>query len=132
VPVGVVVVVVVVVVAAVSVAVTAYGAKDKRCEEDFESAALSVSGVITADFTCTTSFEGTLRDGRVTLDAETEEDAVALMEFVLRAYAETDMSNAAYAHVDYVSEDGTISVWPGKAGFNGTPSLGEIRDHYGL
>lgn len=120
------------VVAAVSVTVYAYGAKDKRCAEDFESAALSVSSVITADFTCTTSFEGTLRDGRVTLDAGTEEDAVALMESVLRAYAEMDMSDATVAYVDYVSEDGTISVVPSDTGFNGTPSLSEIREHYGL
>ncbi|MGP4048455.1 hypothetical protein [Streptomyces sp. 2A115] len=125
---------VVVVVVAVSGIVYAYGARDKRCGEDFESAALSVSGVITADFTCETEFEGSLQWGTVTLDAETEEDAVALMESVLRAYTEKPGIRSAWGpSVDYVSENGTISVSPADAGLNGgSPPLYAIREHYGL
>ncbi|MFC4467692.1 hypothetical protein ACFPH6_24715 [Streptomyces xiangluensis] len=119
-------------VVAVPVISYAFDVKNKACAEDFESAALSVSGVATADFTCTSSFGNPQQKGRVTLEAETKEDAVALMESVLRAYAETDVRDATSPYVDYVSEDGTIFVGPSSAGFNGTPSLGEIRDHYGL
>ena len=123
---------VVAVVAAVSRISYTFDVKNKVCAEDFESAARSVSGVVTADFTCTSSFGNSHKGGRVTLDAETEEDSVALMESVLRAYAETDMRDATSPYVHYVSEDGTIAVVPTHAGFNGTPSLGQIREHYGL
>lgn len=78
------------------------------------------------------SFGSPQKNGRATLDAETEEDAVALMQPVLRAYSETDMRDATVAYVDYVSEDGTIAVGPTDVGFNGTPTLGQIRDHYGV
>ncbi|MER5185599.1 hypothetical protein ABT009_46350 [Streptomyces sp. NPDC002896] len=91
------------VVVAVSVISYAFDVKNKACAEDFESAALSVSGVVTADFTCTSSFGNAQKKGRVTLDAEIEEYAVALMESVLRAYAETDMGDATVAYVDDVS-----------------------------
>ncbi|GHE53503.1 hypothetical protein [Streptomyces capitiformicae] len=124
------------VVAAAVVAVSgisyAFDVKNKACAEDFESVALSVSGVVTADFTCSSSFGNPSEKGTITLDAKTEEEAVAVMESVLRAYAETDMDNATTPFVDYVSEDGTIAVGPPDAGFNGLPSLRQIRDHYGL
>ncbi|GAB3171152.1 hypothetical protein GCM10027059_38870 [Myceligenerans halotolerans] len=103
------------------------------CEEAFESAALSVAGVSAAEFTCTESFGNPQQEGRVTLAAETSDQALTILDEVLRAYASSaDLENSTVAYVNYVTEDAAIDVHPADLGFNGNPSLRDIREHYGI
>lgn len=103
------------------------------CEEAFESAALGVTGVADADFTCSESLGNPEQHGSVILAAQTEDEAKEILHEVLRAFASSDeLENATVAYVDYESEDGTIEVHPADLGFNGNPSLRDIREHYGI
>lgn len=103
------------------------------CEEAFESAALSVTGVSAAEFTCTESFGDPQQEGTVTLSAGTEEEALGILDDVLQAYASSaGLEDAMLPYVDYASEDGTLDVHASDLGFNGSPSIGVLRDHYGI
>jgi hypothetical protein len=105
----------------------------RNCEEAFESAALSVTGVTAAEFTCTETLGNPQQEGTVTLEAGDEDEALAILDEVLRAYASSaDLDKPMVAYVDYVSEDGTIDVHPGDLGFNGSPSVYDLRRHYGI
>jgi hypothetical protein len=55
------------------------------------------------------------------------------MEGVLQAFAASaDLGDASVVYVRFANEDGTISVHEGLTGCNGTPSIGDLREHYGI
>jgi hypothetical protein len=92
-----------------------------------------VEGVVGAEFTCTRSFGNPSQDGSVTIAGTTEAEVAAVMEGVLQAFAASaDLGDASVVYVQFANEDGTISVHPVLAGFNGTPSIGDLREHYGI
>lgn len=120
--------------AAAVLAVAACGGDDARtCEEALTTAAMSVDGVVEAEFTCTRSFGNPSQKGSVTIEGTTETAVVAVMEDVLRAFAASaDLGDASVVYTQFTSEDGTISVAEPLAGFNGTPSIGDLREHYDI
>jgi hypothetical protein len=105
----------------------------RGCEQALTAAATSVDGVVGAEFTCKRSFGNPSEKGSVTIAGTTETEVVAVMEGVLRAFAASaDLDDASVVYVQFANNDGTISVHAGRAGFNGTPSIGDLREHYGI
>lgn len=117
----------------VAATLAACGGSARACEEALTAAAMSVDGVVEAEFTCTRSFGNPSEKGSVTITGTTEPELLAVMEDVLRAFAaSTDLGDAMVVYAEYANEDGTISVLPVLVGFNGTPSIRVLREHYGI
>ena len=109
------------------------GGAVEECEETLESLSLSVDGVSGADFECHRSFGNDWEKGTVTVAATTQDELVGVMEDVLRTYAASpDLDDASGPSVYFTSEDGGLGAGPGDVGFNGTPSMAQIREHYGI
>jgi hypothetical protein len=109
------------------------GGSARSCEEALTAAATSVDGVAGAEFTCERSFGNPSQEGSVTITGSTETEVTAVMEEVLRAFAASaDLGDASVVYTRFTNEDGTISVLEGLVGFNGTPSIGDLREHYGI
>lgn len=105
----------------------------RTCAQALTAAAKSVDGVAAAEFTCQESFGNPSRNGSVTIARGTKTEVAAVMEGVLRAFAASaELGDAAVVYSRFASEDGKISVHEGLAGFNGTPSIGVLREHYGI
>ena len=106
---------------------------DARCESLKTSTALGVTGVVSAEFSCKSSFSGSQERGSVVVNAANREQAVAVMDEVLRAFAaEVAMVPTWRAPSPFTSEDGSIVVGPGDIGFNGLPWVSDLRDHYNI
>lgn len=106
---------------------------ERSCEEALTAAATSVEGVVEAEFTCERSFGNPSQKGSVTIAGTTEAAVLAVMEDVLRAFAASaELDDASVVYTGFANEDGTISVDPVDAGFNGTPSIRDLREHYGI
>ena len=109
------------------------GGAARSCEEALTAAATSVDGVVSAEFTCERSFGNPSQKGSVTIAGTTETAVAAVMEDVLRAFAaSSELGDASVVYTQFTNEDGTISVIERMAGFNGTPSIGDLREHYGI
>ena len=109
------------------------GGAARACEEALTAAATSVEGVVGAEFTCERSFGNPSQEGSVTIAGTTEAEVAAVMEDVLRAFAASaELGNASVVYTGFANEDGTISVLPVDVGFNGTPSIRVLREHYGI
>ncbi|MFC8923720.1 hypothetical protein [Cellulosimicrobium sp. NPDC057127] len=106
---------------------------ERSCEETLEALTLSVDWVSAAQFECRRSFGDSGEQGEVTVTATTEAEAVAVMEDVLRTYAASaELDDASGPVLVFVTEDGSVTVGPGLLGFNGTPAMSEVREHYGI
>ncbi|THV29053.1 hypothetical protein [Glycomyces paridis] len=104
-----------------------------QCEDAFAAAAGTVEGVVSAEWDCSEQFGGGWQRAEVVVEAATEEEAVAIMEDLLRAFAaEPDLLDRWSTPQEYANEDGTIVVGTGELGFPGVPDLGEVREHYGI
>jgi len=108
--------------------------KAARCEEAFTAVATSVTGVASAEWDCSFQFGGGWVRSDVVLEATTEDEAVAVMEDLLRAFAASpDLEDGWGTPQEYVTEDGSIIVSvKDLKGFGGVPNVGEVREHYGI
>jgi hypothetical protein len=59
----------------------------EKCEAAFKAVATSVDGVASAEWDCSFQFGGGWQRGDVVIEATTEDEAVAVMERLLRAFA---------------------------------------------
>ncbi|WP_443226086.1 hypothetical protein [Streptomyces sp. 2A115] len=117
--------------AALMLSVSACGAE--KCEEAFPEAAMSVPGVVSAEWDCSEQFGGGWQRADVVIKATTEDEAIAVMDAVLQAVAASpEIEDRWSTPQEYVSEDGSIIVSANDVGFNGSPSVGEAREHYGI
>ncbi|WP_083259754.1 hypothetical protein [Cellulosimicrobium cellulans] len=106
---------------------------ERDCEQMWESLSESVDGVTAADFECRRSFGDSGQKGKVTVAATTQDEAVAMMEATLRAYAASpDVDDASVLNLVVATEDDSVTVGPGLLGFNGAPAMYEVREHYGI
>jgi hypothetical protein len=107
--------------------------KAEKCETAFEAAATSVDGVASAQWDCSFQFGGGWIRSDVVLTATTEDEAVAVMEDLLRAFAASpDLEDGWATPQEYGTEDRSIRVGANHAGFNGAPNVGEVREHYDI
>lgn len=119
---------------ALLLSVSACGTDDAtRCEEAFTAAATSVPSVSSAEWDCNFGFGGGWVRGDVVVEATTKDEAVAVMEVVLQAFAAApDLEDSWSTPQDYWNEDHSVGVGANELGFNGTPNVGEVREHYGI
>jgi hypothetical protein len=122
-----------VVVAAVLPVSACSSGKAETCEEAFTAAASSVEGVASAEWDCSFQFGGGWVRGDIVLETATEDEAVAVMEELLRAFAASpDLEDGWGTPQEYATEDRSIIVSAGDLGFNGAPNVGEVREHFGI
>lgn len=104
-----------------------------RCEEAFTTVATAVDGVATAEWDCSENFGGGWQRGHVVIEASTEAEAVEVMEALLRAFAAApDLEDGWATPQEYATGDRSIVVGANDAGFNGPPTVGQVREHYGI
>jgi hypothetical protein len=109
------------------------GARNSDCEDVFERTALAVDGVVSAEFECSDKFGGGWQRGRVVLRALTRDEAVRVMDALLRAFAAEPRLDPDWSTPqEYWNEDRSVGVSPNDAGFNGPPKVRELREHYGV
>jgi hypothetical protein len=107
-------------------------AKNSDCEDAFAETALAVDGVVSAEFECSDMFGGGWQRGKVVLRASSRDEAVRIMDALLRAFAAEPRLEPRWATPQaYRNEDGSIVVSAGDVGFSGVPKIREVRDHYG-
>ncbi|MFG1817810.1 hypothetical protein ACGFIF_28900 [Kribbella sp. NPDC049174] len=107
--------------------------KASKCEEAFTAAATSVAGVTSAEFDCNFGFGGGWRRGRVVVDAATRDDAVAVMEAVLRAMAASPgLEDSWSTPQEYATENRTIVIAANALGFSAVPTVGQVRARFGI
>lgn len=103
------------------------------CEDALTAATMSVSGVVSAEWECSDQFGGGWERADVVVEAATEDEAIAVVDEVLQAYAAApDLEDRWSTPQQYVSEDGSIVVSANDLGFNGPPTVGDVREHYGI
>jgi hypothetical protein len=103
------------------------------CEEAFTAAATSVEGVASATWDCSFQFGGGWQRGDVVIEATTEDEAIAVMDAVLRAFAASpDLEDRWSTPHKYTTQDGSIIISAGDVGFKAVPNVGEVREHYDI
>ncbi|MGP3966550.1 hypothetical protein [Streptomyces sp. 6N223] len=108
-------------------------ARNSDCEDVFTETALAVDGVVSAEFNCSDMFGGGWQRGKVVLRASSRDEAIRIMDALLRAFAAEPRLEPRWATPQqYRSEDGSIVVSAGDLGFNGPPNVREVREHYGI
>ncbi|MFD6140086.1 hypothetical protein [Promicromonospora sp. NPDC060271] len=118
---------------ALLLSVSACSSGAAECEEAFAAAATSVPGVVSAKWDCSEQFGGGWQRADVVIDATSKEEAVAVMDEVLRAIAAApDLEDTWSTPQEYWNEDRSVGVGPNELGFNGPPNVGEVREHYGI
>ncbi|MER5185592.1 hypothetical protein ABT009_46315 [Streptomyces sp. NPDC002896] len=104
-----------------------------KCEEAFTAATMSVPGVASAEWDCNDSFGGGWQRADIVIEATTEDEAITVVDAVLRAYAASpDLEDGWGTPQEYVTEDGSIIVSAGDVEFPAVPNVGEVREHYGI
>lgn len=107
-------------------------ARNWDCEDAFRETALAVDGVVSAEFDCSDMFGGGWQRGKVVLRASSRDEAVRVMDALLRAFAaEPRLEPRWSTPQEYRSEDGSL-VGAGAAGFPAVPTIREVRAHYGI
>jgi hypothetical protein len=119
--------------AALVLSLSACSSSAVRCEEAFTAVTTSITGVASAEFDCSDQFGGGWERGDVVVEATTEDEAIAVMDAVLRAYAASpDLEDRWATPQEYVNEDGSIIVSANDLGFDGPPNVRDVREHYGI
>ncbi|MEV0894694.1 hypothetical protein [Promicromonospora sp. MEB111] len=107
-------------------------ARDPDCEELLTATALAVDGVVSARFECSDTFGGGWQRGKVVLRASSQDEAVGIMDALLRAFAAEPRLEPRWATPqEYRNEDGSVVVGARAVGFSGVPTIREVREHYG-
>lgn len=105
----------------------------EECEAAFKAVATSVDGVASAEWDCSDQFGGGWQRGDVVIEATTEDEAIAVMDALLQAFAASpDLEDGWATPQEYGTEDRSIRVGPNHLGFNGPPNVGEVREHYDI
>lgn len=108
-------------------------ARNSDCEDVFAETALAVDSVVSAEFDCSDMFGGGWQRGKVVLRASSRDEAIRIMDALLRAFAaEPRLEPQWSTPQEYRSEDGSIVVGTGAVGFSGVPKIREVREHYGI
>ena len=107
-------------------------ARNRDCEDAFRETALTVDGVVSAEFDCSDMFGGGWQRGTVVLRAATRDEAAAV-DALLRAFAADPRLEPRWSTPQrYRNEDGSLVVGAGAAGFPAVPTIREVCAHYGI
>lgn len=94
-----------------------------------------VAGVVSVEYSCIRTPEGTNYSGEVVVDTESRQDAIEIMVEVLHAMAADGRLDDTIAVPSFVTSNGSLWVSPydlDPTALSGTRSLGEIRDYLGI
>jgi hypothetical protein len=106
--------------------------RNTDCEDLFAETALAVDGVVSAEFDCSDMFGGGWERGKVVLRASSRDEAIRIMDALLRAFAaEPGLEPRWSTPQEYRNEDGSVVVGALAVGFSGVPTIREVREHYG-
>lgn len=104
--------------------------EDEECAAAYERAVLRVDAVVSAEFDCGGGFGAETQGGDVTITADTQDDANPVIEEVYRSLAaDPELTRAPY--VNFRSDNGDVFSID-DLGFNGAPSLDQIREKYDI
>ncbi|MFE7506704.1 hypothetical protein [Promicromonospora sp. NPDC057488] len=104
---------------------------DEECAAAFERAALTVDRVDSAEYECGGSFGNPSQDGKIVLGVDTQEEATPVIEEIYKAFATNDGLDGAWSPgTEFVARGGGASFDDLGLEFNGSPSVGDMRDRY--
>jgi hypothetical protein len=108
--------------------------KEERCEGAFTAVAMSVDGVASATWDCNFQFGGGWVRSDVVLEPATEEEAIAVVDDLLRAFAASpDLEDGWATPQKYTVKDSSVIVSAGDVGFaSGVPNVGEVRAEWDI
>lgn len=122
-----------VVLAGLVLPVSACSGDAERCEEAFTAVTTSIDGVASAKWDCSEQFGGGWQRGDVVIEATSEREAISVMDAIMRAYAASpNLDDRWSTPQEFKTHDRSIVVGPNDLGFNGPPTLREVRAHYGI
>ncbi|RPF20662.1 hypothetical protein [Myceligenerans xiligouense] len=113
---------------------TGCGSGARQCEELYATVIGAVDGVASVDAECSQQFGGGWERVDVHLATNDADGARTIGEEVLKAVAaEPDMEPLWATPRAYYLEDGTeATIGLRDLGFNGVPTVREVREHYGI
>jgi hypothetical protein len=107
--------------------------QDEDCAKTYESAALKVEGVTSAEFECGGSFGAETESGTVTLGVDTQSEATPVIEEVYRSFAaDPGLTYSKLTGIRFASESGETRFNDDDLGFGGSPSVRQMREKYGI
>lgn len=108
-------------------------ARNHDCEDAFRETALAVDGVVSAEFDCSDMFGGGWQRGTVVLRVSSRAEGERVVDALLRAFAAEPRLEPRWSTPQrYRNEDGSVVVGAPRAVFRGTPTIREVREHYGV
>lgn len=106
---------------------------DEECADAYERAIQSIDGVTSVEITCGESFGNTSDQGTATLDADTQAEANPIIEEIYRSLARSpDMLDTNVLYIDFDSDSGGPWFTSDDLGLDRYPSVGEVREKYGI
>lgn len=108
-------------------------ASDDECAESYERAALAVEAVASAEFECGGGFGAETERGTVTLAVATQPEANSAIEEVYKSFAASPgLINSKLSNIEFVSQSTDEYFNDDALGFNGSPSVRQMREKYGI
>ncbi|MFE7506701.1 hypothetical protein [Promicromonospora sp. NPDC057488] len=111
---------------------------DDACARAFETAALAVDEVATANFSCTSGFEHGSQGGVITLSVDSEDQALPVIEKVYRGFASSgELDDAWTADADFFLKNADTAnheeiIDDSALGIEDDPLIFTLRDRYGI
>ncbi len=117
----------------IALAAPLLGGGSDRCEAVLSRTIGAVEGVTQVAVECSNQFGGGWQRQQVQLAASSPAEAYPIVERVLKALAAEPEVEAAWSTPQvYRLTDGATLSSLADLGFNGSPSVGQVRDHYGI
>lgn len=105
---------------------------EEKCKEKYESLALSVEGVESADFGCNREHHYFTEGGSVEAGDVTRAEALEILEAILVKFAQSpDLDEVEQPSIFLESSDGSVEVRPEDLGLSDDPNIRELRTHFG-
>ncbi|MGV8907372.1 MAG: hypothetical protein ACOH1Y_00175 [Propionicimonas sp.] len=110
-----------------------FGLKARACERILADTARQVPGVVSAEVRCKLQFGGSWQRQTLQLSAATEDEAYPIVEQVMKALADVRAveDNWSTPQVYELANGATLHSLEA-IGFNGSPTVGAVRSHYGI
>jgi hypothetical protein len=117
----------------IAMAIPLLGGGARDCEAILDRTIAAVEGVLDVHVECSNQFGGGWQRQQVRLNAATPSDAYPIVEQVLRALAAEASADGSWStpQVYRLTDDSTLSSLA-ELGFNGSPSIAVVREHYGI
>ena len=107
--------------------------EDVECAEAYESAALQVAAVTSAEFECGGSFGAQTERGTVTLAVDVQSEATPVIEEVYKSFAASpELMYSKLSNIEFESDETGAQFNDDDLDFGGSPSVRQMREKYGI